>query len=125
MVLLLITSNSKYKWQISLFSSKYSLRYRHLNNYTQKWLKKIVILISFHKRTEIYLVQEGKYKTSRRNIYIHKSKYIREKKKKKKDYEADKREMTSGLKMICLIRIYTSYRIQLSGAGVGSNGDEA
>ena len=30
--------------------------------------------------------------------------------------------MTSGLKMICLIRIYTSYRIQRFGAGVGSNG---
>ena len=53
----------KYKWQISLFKSKYSLRYRHSNNYTQKWLKKIIIIINFHKRTEIYLIQEVKYKT--------------------------------------------------------------
>ena len=30
--------------------------------------------------------------------------------------------MTSSLKMIYLIRIYTNYRIQRSGAGVGSNG---
>ena len=30
--------------------------------------------------------------------------------------------MTSSLQMICLIRIYTSYRIQRSGAGMGSNG---
>ena len=30
--------------------------------------------------------------------------------------------MTSGLKMICLIRIYTSYTIKRFGAGVGSNG---
>ena len=29
--------------------------------------------------------------------------------------------MTSGLKMICLIRIYTGYRIQRFGAGVGNN----
>ena len=30
--------------------------------------------------------------------------------------------MSSGLKVICLIRIYSSYSIQRSGAGVGNIG---
>ena len=37
---------------------KFSMRYRHSNNYTQKWLQKIIMIIRFHNRTEIYLVQK-------------------------------------------------------------------
>ena len=118
------------------------MRYRHSNNYTQKWLKRIIMIIRFHNRTEVYLIQKWLKKIimlirfhNRTEIYliqkvnirnkeknIHKSKYIREKKKKRKNTKLIREQMSSGLQMICLIRIYTSYRIQRFGAGVGSNG---
>ena len=99
---------------------KFSMRYRHSNNYTQKWLKKIIMIIRFHNRTEYFLYKKVRHKE--KNKYIYKSKYIRKKKKKRKNTKLIREQMTSGLKMICLIRIYTSYRIQRFGAGDGSNG---
>ena len=49
----------------------------------QKWLKKIIMIIRFHNRTEIYLIKKVNIRNKEKKIYIRVNTFERKRKRER------------------------------------------